>query len=369
MNRLTKPILLTLVLFVSLLNSCNARNGESSETSVATTPETPAQPAQPVAADDPNWNKKNGLYAVIYTPKGKIVCELESAKAPLTVANFVSLSDGTMPNNITKPGQPFYDGLTFHRVEPGFVIQGGDPSGNGSGGPNYKFPNEVTPELKHDRAGTLAMANAGPNTNSCQFYITLAPTPPLDMHYNVFGYVVSGMNVVNSITKGDKMDSIRIVRIGKEAKEFNAPKVFAANMAGFKKKEEEERKTRNKEFEEFVKKNYPSAKSTPSGLYYVVVQRGSGTRATAGKSVTVHYTGTFTDGKKFDSSVDRNQPFTFNLGKGQVIRGWDEGVALMNVGSKYKLIIPGDLAYGPQGRPGIPPNATLIFDVELLDVK
>src|SRR3984957_19258006 len=162
-----------------------------------------------------------GVYADIYTAKGEIVCKLEYEKAPITVTNFVGLAEGTKTHSRTD-SKRFYDGLTFHRVVPGFVIQGGDPAGNGSGGPGYQFQNEISPELKHDSAGILAMANAGPNTNGSQFSITLAATPFLDGKYNVFGSVVKGMDVVKSIQVGDKMDSVRIVRVGAKAKAFKA---------------------------------------------------------------------------------------------------------------------------------------------------
>ena len=136
----------------------------------------PAANAAPAASNEnPNWAKTDGMYAVFTTAKGKFVCELEYKKAPLTVGNFVALAEGNHPKVDTRKGKPFFDGLTFHRVEPGFVIQGGDPLGSGMGGPGYKFNNEIEPTLKHNRAGTLAMANAGPNTNGCQFYITLTP--------------------------------------------------------------------------------------------------------------------------------------------------------------------------------------------------
>jgi peptidyl-prolyl cis-trans isomerase A (cyclophilin A) len=122
--------------------------------------------------------------------------------------------------------------------------------------------------------------------------------------------------------------------------------------------------------EEYVKQNFPAAQKTSSGLYYLVIEEGTGAKAESGKTVSVHYKGTHPDGSKFDSSYDRNQPIRFTLGRRQVIAGWDEGIALMRVGSKYKLIIPSDLAYGDQGRPPvIPAKATLIFDTELVDVK
>jgi peptidylprolyl isomerase len=160
------------------------------------------------------------------TSKGRILLQLEFEKAPLTVANFVGLAEGTknyskVPGEPPKAqGKPFYDGLTFHRVIPDFMIQGGDPLGNGSGGPGYQFRNEIDPSLKHDRPGTLSMANAGPDTNGSQFFITHKDTPWLDGKHTVFGHVVEGQNVVNKITRGDTIKSIKIVRLGEKAKAF-----------------------------------------------------------------------------------------------------------------------------------------------------
>jgi FKBP-type peptidyl-prolyl cis-trans isomerase len=342
-----------------------------------------AKPAAPAAApasnENPNWAKTDGMYAVFTTAKGKIVCELEFKKAPLTVGNFVALAEGNHPKADVRNKQPFFDGLIFHRVEPGFVIQGGDPMGSGMGGPGYKFNNEIEPTLKHNRAGTLAMANAGPNTNGCQFYITLSATSMLDGGYSVFGYVVEGQSVVNSITKGDTMRTVKIVRVGKEAKAFNAPAAFTKTQEEAEKKAAEAKakaeaaaKEKEASWDARVKAKYPTAKKTASGLYYTVDQEGTGAVANPGQTVVAHYTGTlFDDGKKFDSSVDRGQPFEFPLGQHRVIAGWDEGFGLFKVGSKGKLIIPSKLAYGPNGAGGgvIPPNADLVFEVEMLGVK
>ena len=327
--------------------------------------------APTTSTENANWEKKDGLYAVFNTAKGTFVCELEYAKAPLTVGNFVALTEGKHPFCNVKKGQPYFDGLTFHRVEPGFVIQGGDPMGNGMGGPGYQFANETTPELKHNRVGTLAMANAGPNTNGSQFYITLAPTPMLDGGYNVFGYVVLGQSVVNSVTKGDTMRSVKIVRVGKAAKEFDAVKTYATADAAAKKKDEDAAKASAAAWDAKVKAKYPTAKRTASGLYYVIDVEGTGAVPQPGQTVVAHYTGTlFDDGTKFDSSVDRGQPFEFPLGQHRVIAGWDEGFALLKVGSKGKLIIPSKLGYGTRGAGGvIKANADLVFEVELLGVK
>lgn len=169
---------------------------------------------------------EEGLYAAMNTSKGMIYLQLEFEKAPLTVANFVGLAEGTLTNTFRGPGEPYYDGLIFHRVVPNFVIQAGDPMGTGMGGPGYKFRQEIHPELKHDGPGVLAMANAGPNTNGSQFYITHKATPHLDGGYNVFGHVIEGMDVVNSIQQGDKMLTVKIIRNGEKAKAFDAVKTF-----------------------------------------------------------------------------------------------------------------------------------------------
>jgi peptidyl-prolyl cis-trans isomerase A (cyclophilin A) len=327
--------------------------------------------APAATTENPNWEKTDGLYAVFNTGKGKIVCELEYTKAPLTVGNFIALAEGNHPKVNINKGKPYFDGLTFHRVERGFVIQGGDPQGNGMGGPGYQFSNETDPTLKHNRPGTLAMANAGPNTNGSQFYITMSPTPSLDGGYNVFGYVVLGQSVVTGITKNDTMRTVKIVRVGKAAKEFNAVKAFTNGEEVLKKKQEEASKVALAAWDTKVKAKYPTAKKTASGLYYVIDVEGTGALALTGQTVVAHYTGTlFDDGNKFDSSVDRGQPFEFPLGQHRVIAGWDEGFALFKVGSKGRLIIPSSLAYGSRGAGGvIPPNADLVFEVEMLGVK
>lgn len=173
----------------------------------------------------------DGLYAEIQTAKGNIVIFLEFQKSPLAVANFAGLAEGKIPNTARPAGVPYFDSLTFHRVVKDFVIQGGDPKGNGTGGPGYAFKDYFHSDLSHDSAGVVAMANAGPNTNGSQFYITLKATPQLDGHYVIFGHVVRGMDVVNSIRQGDMIYHVVIIRKGKAVKKYDPLEVFQSYEA------------------------------------------------------------------------------------------------------------------------------------------
>ena len=175
-----------------------------------------------------NMPKEEGLYARITTNKGDITLFLEFEKTPLTVANFVGLAEGEIKNESKELGTPYYDGIVFHRVIDNFMIQCGDPDGTGRGGPGYKFKDEFHSDLVHDKAGILSMANAGAGTNGSQFFITHKATSWLNNKHTVFGHVTEGMDVVNSIKKGDKIIEVKILRVGKKAKKFNASETFSA---------------------------------------------------------------------------------------------------------------------------------------------
>lgn len=306
---------------------------------------------------------KEGLYVHFESNKGTIIAVLYYDKTPGTVGNFVSLAEGKMVNEHKAEGLPYYDGLKFHRVIADFMIQGGCPLGTGVGGPGYQFDDEIHPELKHNGAGILSMANAGPGTNGSQFFITHGATDWLDGKHTVFGQVVSGMEVVNSIQQGDVMNTVRIERVGAAAEQWDALQAFdtfkqtkAAREAAAAAAEENTLKTHTEGMEK-----------TESGLFYSIQKEGSGDFPKSGQTVSVHYRGMLLDGTVFDSSYQRNQPIDFPLGQGRVIPGWDEGIALLKKGAAAKLVIPSQLAYGAQGAGGvIPPNATLIFEVELV---
>ncbi|PHR70197.1 MAG: peptidylprolyl isomerase [Lutibacter sp.] len=308
----------------------------------------------------------NGIYAKFNTTKGEILVNLEFEKTPGTVGNFVALAEGNLENEVKPQGTPYYDGLKFHRVIPDFMIQGGCPQGTGTGNPGYKFDDEFHPELKHDKPGMLAMANSGPGTNGSQFYITHVETSWLDNKHTVFGNVVEGQDIVDSIGQGDVLESIEIVRVGDDAEKFNAIESFRTFEGSREKRLADDLKAQ----ESILENAAAGFDKTESGLRYKVLQNGNGKQATKGAMVSVHYKGQLLDGTVFDSSYKRKQPIDFNVGTGQVISGWDEGIQLLKVGDKARFVIPSHLAYGSQGAGGvIPPDAPLIFDVELMNVK
>jgi peptidylprolyl isomerase len=310
----------------------------------------------------------NGLFARITTNRGDIVVRLEYQKTPLTVCNFVGLAEGKM--NAAR-NKPFYDGLTFHRVIADFMIQGGDPLGNGSGGPGYRFPDEFDPSLKHDGPGVLSMANAGPGTNGSQFFITHVETSWLDGKHTVFGRVVQGQNVVNAVKQGDKIEKVTIIRSGPEAGAFKADQ--AAFDALLREKTSASvaaaRTQREQDITEITAK-YPDLIQTASGIRYTILKEGKGEKPRAGATVAVNYKGMFISGEVFDNSDFHNGALEIQAGARQVITGWDETILDMRPGEKRRVVIPPELAYGDRGVGDvIPPNTFLIFEMELAGIR
>ena len=336
-------------------------------------------------------NLKQGLYADIETSKGNIVVKLEFEKVPNTVANFVTLVEGKNPFVSEEfKGKHFYDGLKFHRVIPDFMIQGGDPNGDGSGGPGYKFKDEFHPDLKHSKAGILSMANAGPSTNGSQFFITHKETPWLDNMHSVFGEVIEGLDIVNTIESGDVIEKVTIIRIGNTAKKFDAVKIFK-NYYSSVAKEIKEAEEKSKQFYNSKAKEIADLKATgtrtESGLIYKIIKKGYDKKPKNGNQVVIHYAGYLENGQLFDTSYEdiaqlcgkfdpnrANQNgyngYPVTIGNLPFIEGFNEGVNMMNYGDKYMIYIPSNLGYGEQGAgDAIPPNANIIFEVELLEIK
>jgi peptidylprolyl isomerase len=308
----------------------------------------------------------DGLFARIRTTRGDIVLRLEYQKVPLTVCNFVALAEGKMS---VAGGRPFYDGLTFHRVIPDFMIQTGDPQGNGSGGPGYRFTDEIDDTLKHDGPGVLSMANAGPGTNGSQFFITHVATPWLDGKHSVFGRVVSGQDVVNAIKQGDKMEAVMIIRNGPGANAFKADQAaFDALQRSSAERADSLLKAKRDADIARIQQKYPNAALSPSGIRYVIQKEGTGSKAGSGKAVSVNYKGMLLSGEVFDNS-DLHGPLEFQTGSGQIIPGFDEAVADMKLGEKRLVALPPELAYGERGVGNIPGNSFLVFELELFRIR
>lgn len=336
----------------------------------------------------------DGLYADIKTNKGDIIVKLHYDKTPVTVANFVTLAEGT--NEFVSDslkGKRYYDGVIFHRVIKDFMIQGGDPTGTGSGGPGYKFDDEFVDSLSHSKAGILSMANAGPATNGSQFFITHRETPGLDGRHTVFGEVVKGIEVVDSIattptTPEDRpltdvvMNKVEIIRNGKAAKAFDAVKTFKDYFAELNKRQEVFRAMLAETAKEFAAQK-AEATETASGLRYVVLKEGTGEKPAEGATVMVNYAGFYTDATLFDTSwrdvalkfkalspgkdqMGQYRPFPMALtADARLIPGFKEGLFLMNYGETIRLFIPSHLGYGPTGYGQIPPDTDLVFDIEI----
>ncbi|MCD8533279.1 MAG: peptidylprolyl isomerase [Verrucomicrobia bacterium] len=338
--------------------STQAQNSESDQTS----PPTESQNPKTVPASDNDSQLEDGLYARLKTNKGEILLNLEFEKTPLTVINFSGLAEGKLKTG-TRAGQPYYDGLTFHRVIADFMIQGGCPDGNGSGGPGYRFRDEIHPELRHSGPGILSMANAGPGTNGSQFFITHKSTDWLDGKHTVFGKVVTGMDVVNQIANGDTIEKVTIERIGEKAQAFRNDQEAFDELVDLSKSN----MRLGKEFLNGNKSN-EGVVETASGLQYRIESLGNGPKPSGSSKVRVHYEGKLLNGTVFDSSYKRNTPAEFPLNR--VIAGWTEGLQLLPEGSIATLWIPSDLAYGNRdiGNGLIPGGSTLIFKVELLKI-
>jgi peptidylprolyl isomerase len=331
---------------------------------------------------------QDGVFAEIRTSKGLIVARLETELAPMTVANFVGLAEGTIANAAFDAGRPFYDGSVFHRVVPGHVIQTGVPQSDKARGPGYQFPNEINAKLSHNHAGALNMANSGPNTNASQWCITLGDRSYLDGDFNVFGEVVRGLDVVMKIVQGDVVESVRMVRVGSKAGAFHpTTESFKAMVAEAERHVADHADKKRAAEREWVARNVPKAE----------VLDGPVQPPAAGPTVQVRYRATAlrymghvigregspldaiafvsgSDGKP--AYADAPQVFTVEVGKTKLSPGLDRVIASMSAGGRRTVVVPADLAYGRAGfyAPDVPgkkrlvisPGTMLVYDVEVI---
>lgn len=354
---------------------------------------------------------EDGLYAEFITNKGIMVAKLYYDKAPVTVANFVALAEGKHPEvSDNYKGKPYYDSIIFHRVIDKFMIQGGDPLGTGTGGPGYNFLDEFHPDLKHDKPGILSMANSGPATNGSQFFITEVPTPHLDNKHSVFGELVLGLDILDTISNvkvapgSNKplepviIEKLNIIRKGQNATNFDAAKVYTEELPKIEEKqkalkEEAQKKLKesaNKAAEKFIEDNKelpgPVVKSD-TGIVMIYINESKGDKPSSADRVLINYAGYFEDGRLFDTSwadvaKENNvyneqrdnqggyKPFedAYNA-TARTVPGFKEAMLNMNVGDKVRVFIPSYLGWGEQGSGPIPPNANVIFDIELVSIK
>jgi cyclophilin family peptidyl-prolyl cis-trans isomerase len=310
-------------------------------------------------------------------------------------------------------GKRYYDGITFHRVVNNFMIQGGDPTASGSGDPGYKFPDEFDPELKHDKPGILSMANPGRDANGSQFFIMEAPWPSLDNRHAVFGQIIEGMDVHDSISnvkvinpaaKNHKpvedvvITKLNIIRKGSDAKGFDAPKVFEVEMPKIienRAKLKEEALKKSKELAkqaqiDFLKKNETLTGrriESPTGMAMIFTNESGGVTPTAAQRVKIDCAGYLENGElfwttwkevaekngKYDETQDQRGgyvPFTMPYNEtATLVAGFREAMLNMNVGDKARVFIPHYLGYGVNGRqPLIPSNANLVFDIQVTSI-
>lgn len=344
-------------------------------------------------------NLKDGLYADIQTNKGNMVVELFYQQTPVTVANFVSLAEGTntyVVDSLKK--KKYYDGVIFHRVIPNFMIQGGDPTGTGMGSPGYQFGDEIVDTLQFTKKGQLAMANAGPSTNGSQFFITQVPTQWLTGKHTIFGQVVQGELIIDTIANvptagADKpqqdvvINKVVIIRKGKDAKSFDAPKVFERYM-----KEQtqiaHQKEAQRAEFLQKVKQQMQEATELPTGVKVFFLNKNpQGAKPNFKQNVAVNYAGYFaSDMMLFDSNVkevasqyDKYDSRRDMMGgyapmpveysqQAPLIAGFKDALLSLKVGEKVRAFIPSHLGYGEAGTRGIPPNSDLIFDIEIVEI-
>ena len=369
------------VLSLVMLTGCSSKKNESVKNTAGMTNAEVSEKNQTKKREEVKMSAealealkgKEGVFAVLTTEKGQVVLNLFYKETPMTVANFVGLAEGTL--DVTK-GEPFYDGLLFHRVIADFMIQGGDPNGNGTGGPGYNFPDEFVDGYIFDKPGKLAMANSGPNSNGSQFFITHVPTDWLNYKHTIFGEVVTGQDVVDSVAQGDHIISLQIVRQGKDAEKFTVTQEIFDKLIidGFqhaqnfeKEQAEREEKRARERFNELIK----GCEKSKESIYYKITEKGTGDKVGKGKNVTVGYCGYLVDGTLFDASKEfhpqGHDPLDFVTGAGKMIPGFDMMVQDMKLGETRTIILPPELAYGDRGIPGVIPGGEYIcFDVKVL---
>ena len=348
-------------------------------------------------------NLKDGLYADIQTNYGDMLAELYYKTTPGTVANFVSLAEGTNTYVADSlKGKRYYDGTKSHRVIKNFMLQAGDRTATGEGDPGYKFADEFVDTLRYTRKGQLGMANSGPATNGSQFFITEVATDWLNFRHTIFGQVIQGEDVISKITsvKTGAQDrpvdpvvikKVEIIRVGKDAQKWDAPKVFDAFMKEQNAKAQKLESQKEKNLA-LMAEQEAKAVAQPSGIKILKLKEGNGVKPQIGSDVLVNYAGFLrATGDLFDTNIaeiaKENDaydaaraadpqygyiPYAWKYSpEVGLIAGFKEALLSMKVGDRVRVFIPSALAYGKQGFGNgvIPPDADLMFEIEIVDAQ
>ena len=328
----------------------------------------------------------DGLYAMIFAENHQLLLRLHYDNAPMTVANFVGLAEGTISNEAFPKGRPFFDDSSFDRVVPGHVIQGGVPNSKISTSAGYTIPNEIHPELGHHKAGMLGMANAGPDTGNNVFYITLSEREYLDGDYTVFGEMLEPPPA--NLALNTRIDSIRIIRVGKEAEAYTVNDNILSELINQVQLANEESRLAREKFEaEYIQENYPTAEIAEEGWQFILEQKGKGKKVKKLKQVAIRFKAHTPQGLEFGSTElctsywipagEKPGVCNYILGKTSIVKGFDEAILEMKRGAKLTLILKPEQAYGNRGyyppkgwgnqRFHISPKTTIIYEIEILN--
>ena len=328
----------------------------------------------------------DGLYAMVFAEDYQLFIELHYDKAPMTVANFVGLAEGTVTNSAFEKGRPFFDGSSFDRVVPGHVVQGGVPDSDKSGNAGYTIPNEIHPQLNHKKAGAVGMANAGPDTGNNIFYITLGDRSYLDGDYTVFGTLLCP--APHDLELNTRIDSIRIIRVGKTAEEYVVDdQILQDLIEQVRQNNAEQRKAKEQFEEEYILTNYPDREISEFGWEYIIQEKGKGKKVKKRDHVMIRFKAHTPQGVEFGStdecssywipSVSEPGICQYIPGETSIVSGLDEAILEMKPGAKWTVILKPDQAYGIQGfyppltwgnkRFHISPQTTIIYEIEVLE--
>ena len=303
-----------------------------------------------------------GIYARLSTPRGDLIYQLDYRNLPLTVSNFVAQAEGNAETSE-------YDNLSFYRVVKGYALFSGASPESGQNDAEYTFPREQSGSFSSSEPGALMMESRNNEDQGSRFLILVEGDSFLDSKYSVFGKLISGAEILPKIKENDDF-SIDIIRVGTEAESFRPDEETVSSLiTAAREKNRQLFAEENPGVANVLNQLGEDIQVSETGIYYKIVQEGSGAKPRPGDTVQMHYSGKLVTGEEFDNSYMRGEPFSFTLGEDGVIPGWVETALSMQPGEQRTVVLPPELAYGERGYGPIPPDSWLIFDIELIDFQ